>query len=107
MADGFKREDRYVVLKRADLERHATPSQLRELERICEMIRAGRANEGKRLNSYVVVADDWPEYEGTWVKIQARTDLNSSLWAEAEAKGIDPWEAAEWVAQQERERGTV
>ena len=68
----FKREDRYIVIKRSDLERHATPAQLRELERTCEMIRFGRMNEGKRLNSYVVVADDWPEYEETWARIQAR-----------------------------------
>lgn len=68
----FRREDRYVVLKRTDLERYATPAQLRELERTCEMVRAGRMTEGKRLNSYVVVADDWPEYKETWAKIQAR-----------------------------------
>ena len=68
----FRRDDRYIVLKRTDLERHATPAQLRELERTCGMVRAGRATEGKRLKSYVVVADNWPEYEETWAKIQAR-----------------------------------
>lgn len=74
----FRREDRYIVLKRSDLERHATPSQLRELKRTCEMVRAGRLNEGKRIDHYVVVADDWPEYEETWEKIQARVEGRAS-----------------------------
>lgn len=68
----FKRDNRFLVLKWADLDRYATPAQLRELQRTCEMVRAGRWQESKRINSYVVVADDWPEYEPTWRAIEAR-----------------------------------
>lgn len=101
-AGEFRREDRYVVLKRTDLERHATPAQLRELERTCEMVRAGRMTEGKLLNSYVVVADNWPEYEETWAKIQARvTGIPQPIQPEGRRVGPDevvvPRSAAEYA----------
>lgn len=100
----FRREDRYVVLKRTDLERHATPAQLRDLERTCGMVRAGRVTEGKRINSYVVVADDWPEYKETWAKIQARvTGIPQPL--QPEELRVGPGEVVvgreEWEAVQE------
>lgn len=99
--EDFQREDRYVVLKRSDLERHATPAQLRELQRICAMVFAGRKNDGKRLNSYVVVADDWPEYEETWAKIEARVLGKSIPDPQEHGNGMVSVDREEWETLQE------
>lgn len=68
----FKRELRYLVLKWADIEEYGLESQKRELRALCASIELGRTEDRRRINSYVVVADDWPEYEPTWKAIEAR-----------------------------------
>lgn len=71
----FRREDRYVVLKRSDLQKHAAVTDLYALDRILEVVALGRAAEGKQpTQQYVVVAADWPEYEVVWELIRARVE---------------------------------
>jgi hypothetical protein len=67
----FKREDRYVVLKRSDIEKylHASRGQLRN---ICRAINSGRYADNKPLLQAVVIESDWPEYEPTWRAIEQR-----------------------------------
>jgi hypothetical protein len=54
-AQGFQREDRYIVIKR----KHLTPEQERDAGALPSV-------------SAVVVETDWPEYEAVWAMIQAR-----------------------------------
>lgn len=73
MADQeFKRENRYLVLKRDDIARYLSEEQLISLDEICGVIEAWRASEGKTNHGYVVVSDDWPEYETVFQMIEAR-----------------------------------
>ena len=72
MSTEFKREDRYLVFKLSDVERHLTPGERQQLARLAEVQRVGRSESGKPLLECVVVEADWPEYEQTWNAIEAR-----------------------------------
>lgn len=64
----FKREDRYVVLKRKDLV--SVPIHLKkELRSLLE-----RINQFLPAREYVVVESDWPEYEKVWDMIKSRCE---------------------------------
>jgi len=62
----FKREERYIVLKIKDLE--ALPQQAFPV--VQEVITSIEPFLPKR--RYVVVEDDWPEYELVWGMIERR-----------------------------------
>ena len=68
----FKREDRFIVLKRADLLPALDEDEFHQLESICRSVQSYRRQAGKPIHSYVVVADDWPEYETVWAMIERR-----------------------------------
>ena len=72
MSNEFKREERYIVFKLADVEEHFTPGEKQQLARLAEVQRVGRSEAGKPLLECVVVEADWPEYEPTWNAIEAR-----------------------------------
>jgi len=76
----FKREDRYVILKRRDVNRlpHWQKEALREILTEIENIMPPR--------EYVVVESDWPEYEAVWEMIQARVEGRPNRIAELEGK---------------------
>lgn len=67
----FKREDRYIVLKRKDVEKLPRIVQT-HLEFASKAIDNIREAEGKPLLSTVVVEHDWPEYEKVWSMIEQR-----------------------------------
>ena len=74
----MERENRYLVIKRSDLE--ATKSKVTAAEfetfcHVCEMVEATR-NIGLKKSPLccVVVEHDWPEYEPTWKAIEKRVD---------------------------------
>ena len=71
---GFKRDDRYLVLKYSDIEKYLDDDMDRlELEVFAEKIANGRMEDGReRLLKCVVVEHDWPEYEPTWKAIEDR-----------------------------------
>lgn len=72
----FKRDmDRYVVLKRSDIEIMLNEVQKEQLQNIMHTVNAGRCALGKNRLSCVVVENDWPIYEQVW------------KWLEVEAKG--------------------
>ena len=64
----FKREDRYVVLKRKDLER--LPVLLQET--LWGFLEQAEFSLPKR--QYVVVESDWPEYETVFKMIESRVN---------------------------------
>lgn len=68
----FKRQERYVVLKIADIKAYLSDTQIYQLCKIAETVTAKRADNGKLPLKAVVVEHDWPEYEPTWAAIEAR-----------------------------------
>ena len=68
----FEQEERYIVFKLADLHRYCSNFNISRIERVWQIIAEGRALEGKRPFSAVVVENDLPEYEPIWKAIEAR-----------------------------------
>jgi hypothetical protein len=69
----FEREDRYLVLKRSDIEKYLDDMDRLELNVFAEKIANGRMEDGReRLLKCAVVEHDWPEYEPTWKAIEER-----------------------------------
>ena len=66
------REDRYMVFKLSDVVEHCTKAEALHLARLYEIQRIGRKDAGKAEREYLVVENDWPEYEPTWKAIEAR-----------------------------------
>ena len=64
----FKREARYLVIKKKEL--HTVPEDL-----LVQFIHAfGEISPYLDGRSYVVVEDDWPEYETVWKMIEDRVN---------------------------------
>ena len=72
MSTEFKREDRYIVFKLADVEKDFFPSEISQLLELYETQQSMRKLNGKPPLDCVVVESDWPEYEPTWKAIEAR-----------------------------------
>jgi hypothetical protein len=70
----FKRENRYLVIKRSDIHRYLSRDDEEQLELIACGIEAEREMEGRQPLECVVVESDWAEYEPTWAAIQARVE---------------------------------
>lgn len=65
----FQRQDRYIVIKRSDVEKLPYRGQER-LNDVCEAINNERKISGKKKHNYVVVSDSWPMYEFVWKMIE-------------------------------------
>ncbi|MEW8139386.1 MAG: hypothetical protein AB2761_20170 [Candidatus Thiodiazotropha endolucinida] len=70
----MEREDRYIVIKRKDVEKYIGPCDQEQLQKIIDIITYGRLEEGKRFTEYVCVGDDWPMYEQVWQMIEEWVD---------------------------------
>jgi len=68
----FKREDRYLVIKREDIAKYLRDDQQVRLRFYADEIAMRRIEDGKTNHGYVVVSDDWPEYETVFQMIEAR-----------------------------------
>lgn len=79
----FEREDRYLVLKRTDVEDGLAAHEKDELNRLVGFINARRVSYHlKHPLRAVVVEHDWPEYELVWKLIEMRMvgiDVASSV----------------------------
>ena len=78
----FERENRYLVIKRSDLD--AALSIIDDKHKagfhaVCRLANWYRASRGKKNLSCVVVEHDWPEYEATWEAIQDRVEAESTV----------------------------
>lgn len=71
----FKREDRYIVLKRTDAEEYLDKKYLEHLENTITTINYFRGLKGPL--ECVVVEKDWPEYEIVWKMIEDRVNASS------------------------------
>lgn len=67
----FKREDRYIVLKRSDL-MNLSRIGWNNLDNIAAIHNDYRDEIGKLRLECVVVESDWPEYEIVWKMIEDR-----------------------------------
>ena len=72
MSNQFNREDRYLVLKYADLNEALSTQEQQTLLGLANKIESHRTRQGKSFLQAVVVEKDWPEYEPTWKAIEAR-----------------------------------
>lgn len=75
----MERENRFLVLKRDDINAALHPAQKSQLQDIIETVRKYRQNNGKTIHHYVCVADDWPEFEKVWGMIEALVDAQQGL----------------------------
>jgi hypothetical protein len=75
----MQREDRYIVIKKSDIEsaiqsEDLTKQEAWNLKTIARLVDHGRESRGKQRLECVVVESDWPEYEPVWNMIAARVD---------------------------------
>ncbi len=77
----FKREDRYLVLKRTDIEKakeRMTAKDWDNFQYVVGLINYTRKKNNKQPLKCVVVESDWPEYEPTWKAIEIRGHLEAN-----------------------------
>lgn len=75
----MQREDRYIVIKKSDIEsaiqsEDLTKQEAWNLKIIARFVGHSRERRGKKPLQCVVVESDWPEYELVWNMIAARVD---------------------------------
>lgn len=79
----FKREDRYLVIKRSDLNQalksYPSANAKEGLRLILQSIDVVRTKRNKQPLKCVVVESDWPEYEPVWGMIESRVNKNDKL----------------------------
>lgn len=100
-AGEFQREDRYIVIKRKDLD--AAP--LADRERFNSALLMLTLN--LRMRECLVIESDWPEYEPTWAAIQSRVEGRAARAAQPAAGEPVAWQqrARLRVEQEARENG--
>lgn len=74
----FKREDRYLVFKRSDIEKYLNEGNRGTLNGLTWLIDHHRKDDGKQPLQCVVVEHDWPEHEQVWKMIEARCSANEA-----------------------------
>ena len=81
MSKEFTRENRYLVLKRKDIETFLSTHKQKQLFDLAEQVDDGRLAIGKPKLSTVVVEEDWPEFNGVWNSIKNRVTGNMTSFA--------------------------
>lgn len=85
----MNRENRYVVLKRSDLQKYIKREFRIQLQAVIETINQSRDFfEKKEPLQCVVVEKDWPEYEHVWELIRLRVE-NAEIPAETVQGVVD------------------
>ena len=70
-ADPFQREDRYIVIKRSDMDK--APAELRRsFSTQCRKLHDGMFKHGAPARQFVVVESGWPEYHLVWAMLEHR-----------------------------------
>lgn len=93
----FKREDRYIVIKRSDLDKLKGPQ--------VDSLRLLLPKVSTRLprREYVVVESDWTEYEPVWQMIERRMTGQPEVSAAEELDAVLHWRGKHAVAIKERD----
>ena len=74
----MKREDKFLVLKIADVDAALSGIELDELDKLCDKIRKYRISKGKNPDTkYVSVNQDEPYAEVVWKLIETFEDLKA------------------------------
>lgn len=71
MVEPFRREDRYIVIKRSDMEK-APPDLRRNFSGQCRKLHEAMLTNGAPARSFAVVESDWPEYGFVWLMLEHR-----------------------------------
>jgi hypothetical protein len=71
MSQKFQREDRYIVIKRSDLQQ-AEHHALSAFHGANHGLRESMSKNGVPDRQFVVIESDWPEYQLAWAMIKAR-----------------------------------
>lgn len=66
----FVRENRFIVLKRTDVQKYLPLESRQILNEVCEEVAERRCADGKRPKNFVCIADDWPMYESVWKMVE-------------------------------------
>ena len=67
----FHREDRYIVIKRSDMEK--SPLHIRRaFSFACRELHDSMLSNGAKARQYLVIESDWPEYDSTCQAIESR-----------------------------------
>ncbi|UVE47574.1 hypothetical protein KS461_09885 [Pseudomonas chlororaphis] len=100
----FQREDRYIVIKRSDLDKMSPLDRdvaLSNLEHVAALLFGWNAPERKCL----VIESDWPEYEPAWQMIERRMTGQPPVTAAEELDAVLHWRGKH--AQVIRERAAL
>ena len=71
MVSVLQREDRYIVIKRSDLERISAQHRF-EFSKASRVVHERMFAAGTPARRFLVIESDWPEYEPTWAAIERR-----------------------------------
>jgi len=71
-------ENRYLVLKRSDIEKHISLEAQLTLGHVAQAIEHHRHDEGRKPLKCVVIESDWPEYESTLSALETRVDAETA-----------------------------
>ncbi|EJL6373685.1 hypothetical protein VCSRO70_1479 [Vibrio cholerae] len=72
----FVREDRYLVLKRSDIETGLDEEQKSILFHLAQIVGCERRSKGKPVLECVVVESDWPNYAEVWKSVESVANGN-------------------------------
>ena len=74
----MKLENRYIILKRKDVEQHLNEDEKITFSALCETVDEGRRDCGKESVEGLVIESDWPEFGPTLRRLATRVDLNEA-----------------------------
>ena len=74
----MKIENRYLVLKKADIEKYISLETQILLGQVAQAIEHHRHDEGRSPLECIVVESDWPEYKPTLSALETRVDAEAA-----------------------------
>ncbi|MFJ7792279.1 hypothetical protein [Pseudomonas sp. NPDC096950] len=101
-AEPFRREDRYIVIKRSDMEK--LPADVRRnFSGRCRRFYEQMLIAGAPARSFLVIESDWPEYEPSWQMIERRVTGLPAVTAAEELEAVLHWRGKHAQAIRERD----
>lgn len=92
MSTEFKREERYIVIKRSDLDHDENDAVTILIAELCLPLR-----------NFLVIESDWPEYEPAWSMIERRMTGQPAVTAAEELDAVLHWRGKHTQAIRERD----
>ena len=101
-AEPFQREDRYIVIKHLDMDK--APANLRrDFSTQCRKLHESMLARGAPARSFLVIENDWPEYEEVWQMIERRMTGQPLVTAAEELEAVLHWRGKHAQAIRERD----